>query len=306
MFESYGQYWNDKAKSPEAALASVDSSGNEVVARATGGWTAGQVRAAVDLKADDRVLELGCGVGRIGLELLPHCRQWIGTDISDNMLRAARERLAGFDNFRLEPLQRSSLDMLDEASVDKAYTVAVLCHMDKEDLFLYLQDMHRILKDGGLAYLETWNLAHPIGWERWAYEVNFWSKSDQRQRKVVSRNQFCVPEEFALYARKAGFDIVAEYTGSPWIQLVVGKGLDAATLEAQKDRLGQVRDQVAYSDTFAYLFGEVAKVIFGRRQPGDLLAELHGMQGEEAELYTVFVEGMWDANPQLWGERRAG
>ncbi len=48
--------------------------------------------------------------------------------------------------------------MFAAASFDKAYAVAVLIHLDKEDVFLYLREVARILRPGGLLYVDTWNL----------------------------------------------------------------------------------------------------------------------------------------------------
>lgn len=300
-YNSYQAFWNHQARTPEAAMAAVDSSGNESVAQATGDWTARQVRLALDLQPQDTVLELGCGVARIGRQLLPHCGHWIGTDISQGMLDSARQRLGERDDVQLELLQRSSLDMLEDNSVDKAYTVAVLCHMDKEDLYLYLQEIRRVLKPGGLAYLETWNLADPIGWQRWQYEVDFWQRSDQTQRKNVSRNQFCTPDEFNLYVEKAGLQSVQSYTGSPWIQVIAGKSLAEDALTGQRNRLQSLAGDIAYSEGFSYLFGEVVKVIFGIRKPGDLLAEVNSIDSDEGRLYRQFVEGLWRANEDILG-----
>ena len=57
-----------------------------------------------------------------------------------------RTRNVGFTE-----LKRSRLDGLADASFDKAYCVAVFIHMDKEDFFLYLEEIARVLKPGGAA-----------------------------------------------------------------------------------------------------------------------------------------------------------
>ena len=93
-FESYQQFWNHQATTPESALAAVDGSASEEVVQTTGRYTARQVATAIDLDDTDSVLELGCGVGRIGRELAPRCNHWTGVDISSKMIAHARERLA--------------------------------------------------------------------------------------------------------------------------------------------------------------------------------------------------------------------
>ncbi|MCA1777898.1 MAG: class I SAM-dependent methyltransferase [Xanthomonadaceae bacterium] len=299
---NYRAVWDRRSGDDVAALEAVDNSRSEAVARSTGAWTAGQLRHALSITSGDRVLELGCGAGRIGREIAPHCREWIGTDISPNMIRVAERRLDGFANVRLEVLERTSLSMIDSDSIDKAYTVAVLCHMDKEDLFLYLREFARVLKPGGQAYLETWNLADPTGWQRWMFEVEQWNRVDQNERKDVARNQFCVPEEFQLYAERAGLRPLTCFRDSPWNQLICGKEFSAGQVEAERTRLAAERDRIAYSPLFGKLFLDAAKVIYGERHPSEVLDEIGQLPTcPEVPLFQTYVRGLWAAEPERFG-----
>jgi SAM-dependent methyltransferase len=306
-FESYKQFWDDKAATPESALAAVDGSASEEVVQITGRFTARQVATALELNSDDRILELGCGVGRIGRELAPHCTRWTGVDISEKMIAHARERLGSLDNTEFHQLERTSLEALADDSLTKAYSVAVLCHMDKEDLYLYLQELHRTVRAGGLIYVETWNLSHPIGWKRWEYEVANWRRSEQKQRKDVARNQFCTPDEFQLYVRQAGFEPLACYSDSPWVQVVAGHSLDEAEIARQHRRLSEEAAVVAYSPLFGRLFELTVDVIYGVIHPRELIAFLdeHAEQ-PEAPVFRPFVESMWKSQPERWGEMSSG
>ena len=169
--ESYDDFWEKAATTPQSALAAVDGSADEAILQTTGRWTARQVAHALLLQPQDEVLELGCGVARIGRELAPHCKRWQGVDISDNMLSVAKSRTADQSNMAFQHLTCTSLSMFDDASFSKAYSVAVLIHLDKEDVFLYLQEIARVLQPGGLFYFDVWNLAHDVGWKRWMSEV---------------------------------------------------------------------------------------------------------------------------------------
>jgi SAM-dependent methyltransferase len=301
-FESYKQFWNHQAATPESALAAVDGSVSEEVVQITGRSTARQVATALELSSDDRILELGCGVGRIGRELAPHCARWTGVDISEKMISHARERLGHLDNTNFHLLERTSLEAVAESSLTKAYSVAVLCHMDKEDLYLYMKELHRTVRPGGLIYVETWNLAHPIGWKRWEYEVANWRRSEQKQRKDVARNQFCTPDEFQLYVRQAGFTPLACYADSPWVQVIAGRSLEEAEIARHHRRLAEEAAVIAYSPLFGRLFELTVDVIFGVLHPRELVAFLdeHGDQ-PEVPVFRPFVESMWKKNHDLWG-----
>jgi SAM-dependent methyltransferase len=300
-FNSYQQFWNNQARTPESAMFAVDGSTDEAIVRRTGRYAARQMSAALDLQPDDRVLELGCGLGRIGRELAPSCAHWTGVDISGEMIRFARQRLSGFDNVSFHQLERSSLAMFDDNSFDKAYSLAVLCHMDKEDLFLYLEELRRVLKPGGMLYADTWNLANPTGWKRWMYEVRFWQQSSQAQRKDIARNQFCSPDELGLYARQAGLDVLACFDDSHWLQLVAGK--DLADREAAADRLADVRDAVVYSPLFVDFFEKTCEVIYGETHPREIIAYMDRHEGStEHELFRPFIRGLWTSQARHWGQ----
>lgn len=302
-FSSYKDFWNGKATSPEAAIAAVDGSTSEEVVRHTGRWSAEQVRTALKVGVDDRVLELGCGVGRIGRELAPSCAQWVGVDVSEKMIDHARSRLKEFDNTRFHRLSRSSLDMITDNEIDKAYSIAVFCHMDKEDLYLYLQELYRVVRPGGLIFVETWNLAHPIGWRRWQYEPLVWSKADQSQRKDVARNQFCTPDEFEIYVSRAGFQVLANYNESQSVQIIACKEIDESGMAQEKERLARVADEIAYSPLYAEFYGQFVDVIFGTATPGELLANIdRHASTPEAALYRPYLLSLWKKNDELWGK----
>ncbi len=55
------------------------------------------------VRAPSRVLDYGCGIGRVSARLAPHVGEVVAVDVSTVMLREARERLAGLANVSLMP-----------------------------------------------------------------------------------------------------------------------------------------------------------------------------------------------------------
>ncbi|MEE8339217.1 MAG: class I SAM-dependent methyltransferase [Xanthomonadales bacterium] len=300
---SYKDFWNRQASSAQAAISAVDGSQSEEVVQHTGRWSAAQVCAALDIGKNDLVLELGCGVGRIGRELAPRCKHWTGVDISENMIEHARDRLVTCDNVNFHRLDRNSLDMLEDESIDKAYSIAVFCHMDKEDLYLYMQELNRVVRPGGTIFVETWNLSHPVGWRRWAYEPLVWSRADHSQRKDVARNQFCTAEEFELYVTHAGFEILANFNDSQSVQIVAGKRLEADQKASELARIATNRDAIAYSALYAELFAQSVDVLFGKMAASDMLAYIDQLGDvSEAQLFRPYLLSLWQKNAEVWGE----
>jgi SAM-dependent methyltransferase len=300
--KNYKSFWNEKASTPTGAFVAVDGSTNEETARLTGAYSAHQVSAALDLQRTDRVLELGCGVGRIGREIAPHVAHWEGTDISSNMIEVARERLKDHTNAGFTELQRSSLQPLADASFDKAYCVAVFIHMDKEDFYLYLEDLARVLKPGGLLYFDVWNMASEVGWRRYAFEIEQHRAADPAARKDVARNQFSCPEEVRVYLDRAGFDLALLLGDSPWVQAIAVRRGSSADLGALKAQARSVSARVAYSPLWTELFDGILSVATGNLAPGaywETLAD--DARGEEIPMFREWFLGLWKGNEQAWG-----
>ncbi len=299
--KNYKNFWNERASTPTGAFIAVDGSTNEETARLTGRYSARQVSLALDLQPGDRVLELGCGVGRIGREIAPRVAHWEGCDISSNMLGVARQRLAGLPNTGFTELHRSSLQPLADASFDKAYCVAVFIHMDKEDFYLYLEDMARVLKPGGLFYFDVWNMASAVGWRRYALEINQYRTADPAQRKDVARNQFSSPEEVRVMLDRAGFDLVLELADSPWVQAIGmrrgGGDLVARRAQAQRDAA-----RIAYTPLWTELFDGLLDVVTGKCEPSSMWKVLaDDARGEEIPMFRAWYHGLWKVNENAWG-----
>jgi SAM-dependent methyltransferase len=300
---TYKDFWNRQASSAESAISAVDGSQSEEVVQHTGRWSAAQVQAALEIGQQDDVLELGCGIGRIGRELAPLCKTWTGVDISENMIDFASQRLSGQSNVTFHKLLRTSLDMLQDNSIDKAYSIAVFCHMDKEDLYLYMQELNRVVRPGGTIFVETWNLAHPVGWRRWAYEPLVWSRGNHSERKDVARNQFCTAEEFELYVTHAGFQSLANFNESQSVQIIAGNQLDEDTLSSELARIERNRDQMAYSPLYAELFAQSVDVLFGNMAATDMLDYIDQLGDvSEAHLFRPYLLSLWQKNAEIWGE----
>ncbi len=299
---NYKAFWDHKASTKTGAFLAVDGSSNEEVARLTGAYTARQVECALALDANDRVFELGCGVGRIGMELAPKVAHWQGADISANMLGVARERLADMSNVGFTELSNSSLRALADGSFSKAYCVAVFIHMDKEDFLLYLEELARVLEPGGLLFFDTWNLAHPIGWRRFALEVRQYRGVDLAQRKDVARNQFATPEEVRIYLEHCGFELLQMYTDSPWVQSVAMKRGGNRDVAAERARLQRDASRIAYPPLWTELFDAFIRVT-DEGQPPQAMVDALGedSRGEEIAMFRIWYREFWRLNEAHWG-----
>jgi SAM-dependent methyltransferase len=299
--QNYKAFWDDKASTTKGAFIAVDGSANEHVLALTGAYSAQQVTTALALNKNDRVLELGCGVGRIGNLLAPNIAHWEGADISANMIGVARDRLKAHANVGFTELMRTSLMPLSNASFDKAYSVAVFIHMDKEDFYLYLEELARVVKPGGLVYFDTWNLVSRVGWRRFALEAAQYRAADFSQRKDVARNQFSTPDEVNAFLEHAGFEPLLMLSDSPWVQaLALRKG--AGDAQAERTRAQAQSARIAYTPLWTELFDNLIKVTTEGLPPQQMLNMLaDSARGSEIPMFRAWFLEMWRANEQQWG-----
>lgn len=302
-FQDYKSFWNDKASTDTGAMIAVDGSHDERTLRLTGAFTAAQVRAALDPGPADRVFELGCGVGRIGRELAGEVARWHGLDIAENMLGVARQRLAGLGDCAFDALAGPRLAPLADASMDKGYCVAVFIHMDKEDFVLYLREVARALRPGGLFYFDHWNLAHPVGWRRFEFQLEQAAAMPPGVRKDVARNQFCVPQEVEAYVRGAGLEPVLVLADTPWVQVVARKpDGDAAAAGRERERLRAAAPRISYGAQWTAYFDAILADEARRQPPHTLREQLAQAAADDpvALMFRAWIHGAWRTRPD-WG-----
>lgn len=99
-----------------------------------------------------RVLEIGCGAGRMTRPLAGVFGEVHAVDISAEMIRLARQRLAGVSNaFFYETNGRDLSVLTVEGGLDFAFSFIVFQHIpDKDIIESYIKEVHRLLKPGRL------------------------------------------------------------------------------------------------------------------------------------------------------------
>lgn len=102
-----------------------------------------------------RALEIGCGPGRLMKPLARHFGEIHGVDVSDEMIRLARERLRDIPHAHVHATEGAGLAQFADDSFDLVYSYAVFQHIPSREVVLeYLRETRRVLKPGGIARLQ--------------------------------------------------------------------------------------------------------------------------------------------------------
>jgi len=103
-----------------------------------------------------KVLEIGCGTGRVTRALSFLFGEVYAVDISGEMVRQARQALAGRPNVHIHQNSVSDLAVLGDIEVDFAFSSIVFQHIPSREIIRnYVREVHRVLRTGGLFKLQV-------------------------------------------------------------------------------------------------------------------------------------------------------
>ena len=132
------EYWNSRSESYDSYVDGLYADAYEKTA----------ARSLAYLSPESRMLEFACGTGIVTLKIAPHVGSLTAIDISDGMIRAAREK-AGEDypNLTFSVKNLDSADLLAE-SFDVVGAYNVLLYL--EDAGEAVRRVRALLKPGGI------------------------------------------------------------------------------------------------------------------------------------------------------------
>jgi cyclopropane fatty-acyl-phospholipid synthase-like methyltransferase len=98
-----------------------------------------------------RVIEIGCGAGRITRALARLFGDVRGVDVSGEMVEQARKALANTPNASVYQNNGMDLSVLPEGPYDFAFSTIVFQHIPSRDvIYNYVREVNRLLRPGAL------------------------------------------------------------------------------------------------------------------------------------------------------------
>lgn len=148
--------------------------------------------------ARDRILDLGCGNGRL-IQVFGKEINYIGADVSEKLLEIAK-KLHPKNNFVL--IKNPLILPFPDESFDKVFCLSVLHHIPTEKYQLqYLNEIKRILIPGGKLILTVWNMPEKT-------KDIFYPFTDPEKNIKIERYLHCFSiKELSHLIEKSGFKI---------------------------------------------------------------------------------------------------
>lgn len=192
----------------------VSGTEDEATIETSGVGTSEFLLKNVGIDPNDVVLEIGCGIGRVGKCLAPRCRRWIGADVSPRMLAFAAERLREFPNVEFVELSGNDLRPIADNSIDLVYCTVVFMHLESWDRYAYVKEAFRVLRPGGKLYVDNVDLCSDGGWA--IFETHRRFPIDQRPDHITVCS---TPQELQEYLKRAGFEAIESHAGGELISV---------------------------------------------------------------------------------------
>ena len=142
----------------------------------------------LDVSPGWRVLEIGCGVGRLVKPLSGRVARVVGVDLSAEMLRRARDYCAGLSNVEFHPTG-GRLDFLPSSAFDFVFSHIVFQHVPRKAYVeAYFRDAYRVLAPGGIFRVQVDGRARQV-FRRWI--ADSWSGVVYSARELRRRLERC-------------------------------------------------------------------------------------------------------------------
>jgi len=157
------------------------------------------------------LLDLGCGSGRLAHAISKRINiDYLGLDVVPKLLDYARTKTPA--SYRFQINHALSLPSTSK-STDFVAAFSVFTHLLHAESYLYLEDIHRVLKPGGTLVFSFLEFSDPGHWSAFDGDVQ-----NRRNHYDFPMNTLIERSVVPIWAQKLGFTVEAIVGGSerPW------------------------------------------------------------------------------------------
>ena len=154
------QDWDRRAKHHTRFWIATEDFQNEEIFSQSGLRTADAILHTLGSYRRDtwKVLDIGCGIGRVLKPLSTHFRQLVGVDVSAEMISKSKEWLREVENVSTFETSGVDLSLFPSGHFQLVYSYVVFQHMPRPVFDRYLEEINRVLAPNGFLVFQL-----PIG-----------------------------------------------------------------------------------------------------------------------------------------------
>lgn len=178
--------WDKRARDDARFYIATSVEGTEEAFDASGKSDVGHFFDGLEslLHAEQVVLDIGCGIGRMDRFVAPRVKRLVGIDVSGEMVARARARLSDLGNVEFVEGDGTTLRPHADASFGLVFSHIVFQHTPRWVTRGYFRDVHRVLRAGGefvFQLPESVPGAPEDPDDDDTFEMRFWSEEDVRR-----------------------------------------------------------------------------------------------------------------------------
>lgn len=189
-------------------------------------------------KKGDRILDVGCGNGRLYQMFANLSTDYTGMDQSEELLAKAQEKFPGA-HFVVGNMAETF--PFENESFDSLYCIAAFHHLPTEELRIHaLQEMKRVLKPGGKVIMTNWNAES--NWAKKKLEIGDWRLGEEKEHFIVPWKNtageikglrhywLLTPEHLEKIATNVGFTVEEQYYVSRGEKVEIHRGMNLISI----------------------------------------------------------------------------
>jgi SAM-dependent methyltransferase len=158
------------------------------------------------LVPESSVIEIGCGSGRLAVQLQDWLKgPYLGTDVVQALLDHA-STLASAPNMRFQRVTGLSVPAGDD-SADMVCAFSVFTHLLHEQSFVYMEDCRRVLRAGGKLVFSFLEFRVPSHWDVMRSNISALGTT------TGVLNQFMSVDGIEAWAQHLNFDLIDIFRG---------------------------------------------------------------------------------------------
>ncbi len=148
--------WDERYGWPEAGSEWSDHWGGDPAAQ----WHGTIYPRLQPFLPASSILEIAPGMGRWTTFLLGHCEKLTGVDLTPRCVATCKERFAHEPKASFFLNDGRNLPMVEDGSVDLAFSFDSLVHVELDELAGYLNELAKKLAPDGIAFIHHSNFGH--------------------------------------------------------------------------------------------------------------------------------------------------